>query len=310
MMLIRVFGAFIAVVAAVASPVVPYEGGPISKKVTLLDQLVALDREFEPASPASSHGHVEALAARVARCRPGIDDLPSCSVDAVFGPGGLQLERSTRDLQSHFASHALRSTSGSCAALVAAGLALTEPAGGPFEAVVLRDHVLLASRDEPGVYFETLEGGRTLADPDLRRYRMPPSGKPVHVSAQGYIPYYLDNLAARLAEAGRPADAERASVMALGMAPRTGRIHFNYGTLLLRMQRYGEARDHLARAIRLGWDDADAWVNRGVAEWKLGRLRAAERCFRTALKKDPRDGRASANLKAVLVERSTAKGKP
>jgi tetratricopeptide (TPR) repeat protein len=68
------------------------------------------------------------------------------------------------------------------------------------------------------------------------------------------------------------------------------------------MQRYREARDHLVRAIPLGWDDADAWVNRGVAEWKLGRLRKAERCMKRALEEDPRSEAARTTLERIRRE--------
>ena len=131
---------------------------------------------------------------------------------------------------------------------------------------------------------------------------MPPSGKPIRVSAEGFLPYYLDNLAARLVDAGQRDEAERALQQGLSLAPKAGRLHYNYGTLLLNSERFGEAERQLRLAIRYGWDDADAWVNRGVALWKLGKTTKAEDCFETALKKDPKKPRALSNREALRRE--------
>jgi Flp pilus assembly protein TadD len=50
------------------------------------------------------------------------------------------------------------------------------------------------------------------------------------------------------------------------------------------------------RAIRLGWKDASIFVNRGAARWELGQLKAAKRDFRKALRIDPENPEATANL--------------
>lgn len=188
---------------------------------------------------------------------------------------------------------------GSCAARVAAVLGLTEDLGEPFNAVVLRDHVLLVSRSSPEVRYETLEGGRRLASGELSRYAPFPPGGPIHVSGAGFVPYYLDNLAARYAEAGDDVTAARFFGEALGSGPAPARVHYNYGTFLLRIDRSEEAYVHLDRAIDLGWDDTDAYANRGAANWKLGRLEDARRDLQRALELNPRHKEARANLQSL-----------
>jgi Flp pilus assembly protein TadD len=49
------------------------------------------------------------------------------------------------------------------------------------------------------------------------------------------------------------------------------------------------------------WNDADCWVNRGVAFHRLGKTKKARRCFKTALELSPNDRRARSNL--TLLDR-------
>ena len=48
-------------------------------------------------------------------------------------------------------------------------LLVEEVSGAPFDTLVLRDHVLLAARNEDGGYFEVLERGRRLSGAELNR---------------------------------------------------------------------------------------------------------------------------------------------
>ena len=278
----------------------------LDSRKPLIDSLLDLDREYAVTETRSPRPFLEAHAQRVHACgTPRVEIVEQwfrCALDALLGVDGLKPSPDPNSLVANSATSALSSHEGSCAALVAAVLALTEPFGEPFDAAVLRDHVVLGLRSAPGVYFEVLEGGRQLNNLDLRRHRMPPGGKPTRVLGHEYLAYYLDNLAARLADGGDTAKAERALVKALEIAPKSGRVHYNYGTLLLRTERFKAAEAHLKLAIRLGWDDADAWVSRGVAVWKLGRLRGAERSFEKALAREPGNQRATSNLAALRNE--------
>jgi tetratricopeptide (TPR) repeat protein len=223
-----------------------------------------------------------------------------CYLEALFGADGMRpAPRAARPAASTLAT-ALVERRGSCAALVAVALALTDDLGRPFEAVVLRDHVLLGLRGAPGVRYELRESGRPVAEADLGRHPLPPGG-PARVAGRAFLPYYLDNLAARYAEAGEIEAAERLFVQALDLAPRAARLRYNFGTFLLDRDRHAEALEHLTSAIRLGWRDADALVNRGVALLQLDRPHDARRSFRRALRVDPGNPRAVANL-ALLAE--------
>ncbi len=229
-----------------------------------------------------------------------------CAVNTLLASGELKPAGRPAEPEANTLTHVLVHREGSCAALVAVVLALTEPHGEPLEATIFRDHVVLSVRGRAGLYFEALKGGRRLSVGELKAFPAPPGG-PETVRGAHYVAYYLDNLAARLAEAGRPAEAERAFKRALDIAHRSGRTHYNYGTLLLKLGRADEALPHLRRAIRLGWDDAPAWTNRGVASWKLGQTRAARRCFKRALRIDPGSREAAENLRRLEGESRTAR---
>ena len=137
----------------------------------------------------------------------------------------------------------------------------------PFTAIVLREHVLLGSATDPAVAYEVLDRGRVVGLSELHHYGPMPPGGAVHVAGADFLPYYLDNLAARLAEAGDVAAAERTFRDAVSIAPKVARVRYNLGTFLVQRERYREAERELTRAIDRGWKDADAYVNRGVSRW-------------------------------------------
>jgi len=192
---------------------------------------------------------------------------------------------------------ALLEGKGSCAALTATVLAFTDGPNAPFEALVLRDHVLLASASDEGVYYELLAGGKHVSEGHLRRHEPHPPSGPVRVGGEDYLPFYIDNLAARLAEASKTGRADRAFQEALALGPKVARIHHNYGVLLLQRDRFDTAERYLTQAIRPGWKNADAFVNRSTARWKLGQENAARKDLRRALA--PRHSQASINLRRV-----------
>lgn len=114
---------------------------------------------------------------------------------------------------------------------LALALALTEDLGDPFEAMVLREHVMLGLNASPEVLYEVLERGRELSDSDLSRHEPYPPGGPTRESGAVYLPYYLDNLAARFAEAGDAEAAEGIFLKALELGPQAVRVYFSYGNL-------------------------------------------------------------------------------
>lgn len=273
-----------------------------SESQGLLAELLQLDTEFLGSEARDASGKREAqirlMLNRARSCSrsdrtPGVGPDPSCIVSAALD--GVTPDESSTPLANSLTG-VLASQRGTCSSMVATVLGLNESLGGPLEAVVLRDHVVLGIRGQEGRYLETLDGGRPLMERDLSRFKMPPSGRPLRLGGREFVAYYLDNLAARLSASGDKARAEAALLKALAVAPKAARIHYNYGTLLLELGRNTEALHHLRKAIAGGWDDADAWVNRGVAESKLNRLGAARRSFEVALKKDPHNTRARENI--------------
>ena len=221
-----------------------------------------------------------------------------CALEAVLH-GITATPLSDPQVETSTVTAALIHGRGTCAALVAVALALTAHPEPLFEAVVLREHVLLGTVDGMDRYFETIEAGRRLSGSDLYRYKPWPPGGPVRVKASDYPAYYADNIAVRLANAGQSDLARQFFEESISIAPSAARVRFNFGTFLLGTERYTEAEAELARAIRLGWKDAPAFVNRGAARWQLGRLKAAERDFRKALKLAPENREAAVNLRRL-----------
>jgi len=103
------------------------------------------------------------------------------------------------------------------------------------------------------------------------------------VSGWDPLPYYPNNLAAQLAESEEVEKADAFFRTALELAPDAACLNYNYGTFLVKQLRDAEALAHLDRAIHAGWDDADAWVNRGVALSRLDRGQEARESFETAV---------------------------
>ena len=184
---------------------------------------------------------------------------------------------------------------GSCAGLAGAVLVLAGP-DPDFEALVLPSHVALRSRKTRQV-FELLESGRALLPGERRRF-----DRAEVVPGTDFPAYYADNLAVRLGAAGQVGVAEDLFREALSAAPRSKRIHFNLGTLLLDEERSEEAFDHLTEAAKGRRGLAEADLNRGVALWKLGRAKEAEAAFRRCLRRDPRNLMAQENLRRLDAE--------
>ncbi len=270
----------------------------------LLETLLQLDLELLGITNIErARARAGELTARLATCRAEYEDpdrTADCYLAVLFGEDGMRSAKRASAPEDNSLAAALVDDHGTCAALIAAALALTDHLDAPFEAVVLREHVLLGLAGSPGALFEVLERGRPVQKAEeLARYGPLPPGGPVRAGGRGYIPYYLDNLAARFAEAGNAATAEATFRKALSLAPRAPRLHYNFGTFLLDQDRAETALEHLRRATRLGWKDADAYVNRGAALWKLGRLKQATRSFAKALELDRGNARARENLRRL-----------
>lgn len=172
-----------------------------------------------------------------------------CLLGAILGNARLTTRPGTAQPIDSTVSSTLAHKSGTCAALVAIVLSLTEARGAPFHAVVLRDHVLLESSRHSGVFYETLQSGLRV-NLELSRRE---AEVVVRAGLAEYVAYYLDNLAARLALAGDLETAERLFQQALESAPDSARIHYNYG-MFQRLFGSAESAARLVdRAYELGW---------------------------------------------------------
>jgi tetratricopeptide (TPR) repeat protein len=274
----------------------------IGAREALLDRFLDLDAQFlgskeSPEARRVAARYSEDLVA--CQTRP-LSVRERCYLDAVFGPGRLGSVPQSLAVHENSVTGTLAGGRGSCAALVATILALTEPYGTPFKAAVFRSHVLLMSSTNPTVFYEVLERGKMTFRAEFDGEQSAAPGGMQIAEGTDYVAVYLDNLGARLADARQQDDAaQRAFEEALRLAPDLARAHYNLGTLLLRREDLVAARNHLCRAIRLGWKDADAYTNRGVAFSKIGQMRAARRDFKKALRLDPGNAESRTNLERL-----------
>ena len=264
----------------------------------LLDRFLAVDAAIVGGSADPARSAAAGVIAR-ATCPGSGPAREACVVAAVLGEGGITDLQIAPSPAENTVTHALAERRGSCAAIVAVLLAVGDELNVPFTAIVLREHVLLGSAAVSGLAYEVLDRGRPVRLSEIHKYGPLPPGGLVHVSAPDFLPYYLDNLAARFADAGDAAAAERLFREATRIAPKVARLRYNLGTFLVQHERYREGDRELSRAIRRGWIDADAYVNRGVARWKLGKLADARRDFEQALRLEPGNREAAANLRQL-----------
>ena len=255
---------------------------------------------LDPATIEVARQRATTWSDKLDRCYgPTLDDarVARCVAQTLFGQGGFASSRHPDAVGENTIAGVLASGSGSCAALVAIALALSEARSGSLRAAVFRDHVVLGLK-ESGLAFETLEGGRETDVATVPHHPAPMDGRS-RLDGIAFVPFYLDNLGARLVAAGNTPKAIEMFEAALARAPRFGRTHYNYGTLLLGLKRFDAALEHFDGAIKADWDDAPTWINRGAALEGLGRTRDAERSYRRALQKDPESAAARTNLERL-----------
>lgn len=275
-------------------------------QTALIDDFLAADaRVLDTPRSDSAHNSFDALAREASACQAiETTDKARCVVDSLFASDELVTVPEPGDPQSSTVTSALGSHRGNCAALTALALALAERVSVPMEAVVFPRHVVVRARGDENHVFELLARGGVLSVSQLRN-RLGPDGKSyVAVRPRDFLPYYLDNLAVRLADAG---DGDRAVAMfenAIAAGPRVSRIRFNYGTYLLEQGQLEAAEKQLRRAIRLESDSAAGWANLGVVVAKQGDTTEARRCFERALRHDRGNRIAAENLKALDADES------
>ena len=263
------------------------------ERYAAVDEGLALTRPWQVTSSVvvASRSALEACTDRLS------PEKERCLLDVLLSDRGFAAATDQSPPRASTLGGVIEEGRGTCAALVATILSLTAGESA-FEAVVFRDHVVLVSARDPTLYYEVLERGRLLDDADLERFRRA-TPLEIRVDAAGFLPFYLDNLAARLARAGDTERALAAWGKALSSAPDAGRIRYNYGSFLLERGENDAALTQFERAISTGWIDADTLTNRGAALWKTGDLDGARAAFREALEMDAHHREALANLRAL-----------
>jgi len=138
------------------------------------EDLVSSADSMAAREAAIEHAH------HIAECgNPGNDTaaLQECFFERVFvAEGSFSPTATPTDVNANTATYALTTGKGSCAAVAAAILALADEQHVPLQALVLRNHVVLADALQEDVFFEVLEGAQPLGTSDLANYSPPPGG--------------------------------------------------------------------------------------------------------------------------------------
>jgi len=113
-------------------------------------------------------------------------------------------------------------------------------------------------------------------------------------------PAPLVNLAASLLALGETEGALHAASDACRLATDRAETHYTYGLALLAAGQPARASQAFAATVRLVPGFVDAWVNRGVARYRLADMEGARRATESALRLAPFHRAASANLAAFL----------
>jgi tetratricopeptide (TPR) repeat protein len=102
---------------------------------------------------------------------------------------------------------------------------------------------------------------------------------------------------------GRPDEAEQHYLAALHTAPEDSLTHFNLGNVLARQNRLEEAVSRYREGLACPMDPEvrrDTHVNLGIALAGTGRLAEALTAFEEAVRIDPANETARANLQRLL----------
>ena len=85
------------------------------------------------------------------------------------------------------------------------------------------------------------------------------------------------------------AESLRYATMAITFEPEFANSHHTKGKILLKMQRYSDAKPHLLEAVRLNPTYAAAHSNLGEVLFKLGEMKSAVEHLRSSLKQEQGD---------------------
>ena len=178
---------------------------------------------------------------------------------------------------------ALSGDPSTCAALAA--LVLVTDREERWRAVLLEEHVVLRLADSD-VYVELLESGRRLPPEEIISLTSKELGRLTETGRAGFVPYYTDNLASRVDSPGKSRALYK---QALRLAPSSARIHYNYGTFLLRQGATSEALTMLTKALELDPDLPRVHENLCIASRRVGDTANSSFCDDTVTAKPQED---------------------
>ena len=185
-------------------------------------------------------------------------------------------------LSSHTLSGVLKNKRGACAPIVAYALLQLEERSD-VRASVRQSHVLLWAG---GSLHEPLEGGRAI-DASKAEQHIPEKAAAGPLDALEFLPYYVENVASRLAAEGETQPAIAFLTELVSQHPDNSRFRYSLGSVLLQVGDTTRADSQLNRAYELGRRTPEllsnlAWVAFDRGEEAAGCERLAE-----ALELDP-----------------------
>lgn len=135
-----------------------------------------------------------------------------------------------------------------------------------------------------------LTGGFMLTLNVLRKQGRLPGTADLYESLLKVVPEHFDslyNLGVVRAREGKPEEAVRLFLAAIGEDPNSSKAHNAAGIVLSSLRRYEEAALQFERVLAIEPDSSDGYCNLGIALDGLGRLPEAIACFEKALVKRP-----------------------
>lgn len=119
---------------------------------------------------------------------------------------------------------------------------------------------------------------------------------------EGFLLVYAQ-LGNAYGQLGRDADAIAAYERAIALDPDVYLVQYQYGAALARVGRHAEAIDAYRKAAILDPSRSEPLANAGNSAFLLGRLEEAIQLYEAALRRNPEDVVAKANLNAVHAYR-------
>jgi tetratricopeptide (TPR) repeat protein len=197
---------------------------------------------------------------------------------------------------------------GYCVGVAAIYLALAQELNLPMYAVATPSHVFLRYDDGvTEINVDTTQIGISMSDDAYaREARIPEKSirKGIfmkNLSEDGFLAQVHNNLGVIYSEKGDYVSAAKQYREALELDRHVPAAWYNWGNDLLVSGDYPGAARAFTRSLDLYPTDVWSFNNRGISNWKRGKVEKARRDFETALRIDPGFDQAKSNLKALAA---------